>query len=808
MDRYVVIHGHFYQPPRENPWLEAVEVQDSAYPYHDWNERIAAECYAPNARSRILDPEGRIVRIVNNYASMSFNVGPTLMAWLERKAPEVYRAILDADQESQRRRSGHGNAIAQPYSHPILPLTNRRDKVTQIDWGIRDFVHRFGRAPEGMWLPETAVDLETLDLLAERGIRFTILAPHQARRVRRLGDTDWTDVQGERVDPFRPYLVRLASGRSLTVFFYDGPVARGVAFERLLASGEAFAGRLTAAFPKEEKGPLLMNAAADGETYGHHHRHGDMALAYALHQVETQGLAAVTNYGEFLARAPPTHEVEVIPDTSWSCVHGVERWRSDCGCSSGGHPGWRQAWRGPFRSALDWLRDELAPRFEKDAATLFRDPWAARDDYIGVILDRSEASVDRFLSRHAAGPLDAAKRGRALRLMELQRQALLMYTSCGWFFDDISRIEAVQVLQYAGRAIHLADELWGDGLEDGFLQRLAEAPSNEPGVRNGREVYARFVRPARVELRQVAAHYVLTALFDPRPGAERVFAYEVAREDWHWVTSGRSRLAVGRVRVRSRVTLDDAAFTVAAYHLGDHLVHAGVRPAGVDGAYDAVRAELEEAFRAMEVPALVRLLDQHFGKDTYGIRSLFRDAQRRIVDALLEESLRDVEAAYSQILARQLPLVRFVAETGVALPAALQGAAAFVLNTRLRRALESAEPDVGLIGRLLEEAARDKVLLDEAGLGLAFERRLEALMEEVRDRPTDVTRLERLTAFAGLVARLPFAVELWEVQNRFYTLMQQADPGWRGRVGEEDPEGRRWAEAFRLLGAHLGVRVD
>jgi alpha-amylase/alpha-mannosidase (GH57 family) len=338
-DRYVCIHGHFYQPPRENPWLEAIELQDSAYPYHDWNERITAECYAPNSVSRILDAQNRIIRLVNNYAKISFNFGPTLLDWLAANGPEVYGAILDADRQSRHQFSGHGSALAQPYNHVILPLANHRDRQTQIAWGIRDFERRFRRFPEGMWLPETAVDLESLEILAELGIRFTILAPHQAGRVRRIGNSDWQLVNCGEIDPTRAYEQRLPSGRSLAIFFYDAPIARAVAFEGLLSSGENFARRLTGAFSDDRDWPQLVHIATDGESYGHHHRFGDMALAYALNMIESRGLARLTNYGEFLEKYPPTHEVDIREKTSWSCSHGVDRWWSDCGCNAGNPAG-------------------------------------------------------------------------------------------------------------------------------------------------------------------------------------------------------------------------------------------------------------------------------------------------------------------------------------------------------------------------------------------------------------------------------------------------------------------------------------
>ncbi|MCX6572828.1 MAG: DUF3536 domain-containing protein, partial [Candidatus Aminicenantes bacterium] len=437
MSRFICIHGHFYQPPRANAWLEEIEVQDSAAPYHDWNERVSAECYAPNSAARILGARDRIVDIVNNYASISFDAGPTLLSWLERANPEVYRAILEADRTARDRFHGHGTAMAQAYNHIIMPLATSRDKRTQILWGIRDFESRFGRRPEGMWLPETAVDLESLDIMAEHGILYTVLAPHQAAEVRELGGGAWTDVGGGRVDPKRPYLCRLPSGRTIALFFYDGPISHDLAFGDVLRNGVKFAERLVAAFSGAGGRAELVHIATDGESYGHHHRFGEMALAYALHHIEKNGLAEVTVYGDYLERFSPTDEIRIVENTSWSCGHGVERWRSDCGDCSGMQPAWNQKWRAPLREAMIWLGDRAAEVFEAGLGAYAPDPWAVRDDYIRLILDRSPGSVEAFFADHIRRPLSPTDKVRVLKLLELARHAMLIFTSDGWFFDDI-----------------------------------------------------------------------------------------------------------------------------------------------------------------------------------------------------------------------------------------------------------------------------------------------------------------------------------------------------------------------------------
>jgi alpha-amylase/alpha-mannosidase (GH57 family) len=492
--RYVCIHGHFYQPPREDPWSGGIEAQPSAAPFRDWNERLTAECYRPNAASRIMGAEGQVARVVNNYGAISFDFGPTLLQWLEANAGDVYRAVLAADRSSAERYGGHGSALAQCYNHMIMPLASRRDKRTQVVWGIKDFEHRFQRRPEGMWLPETAADLETLEIMAAQGIRFTLLAPRQALREREMAG-EWEDAGADRIDTRQAYSLGLASGRRIAAFFYDGDIAHAVAFGGLLESGDGLAGRLLAAFSAGSDRPQLVHIATDGESYGHHHRFGEMALAYALDQIQGSDGVALTNYGQFLERHPPGRDVQLREGSSWSCIHGVERWRADCGCSTGEHPGWSQGWRAPLREALDRLRDGVEPEFEQHAGRLLSDPWAARDDYIDVLLDGSAGGVERYLRKHAKRGLAEDERARVTQLMDLQRNAMLMYTSCGWFFDEISGIEAVQVLRYGGRVIQLARELFGMEMETGFLAGLEPAASNVPEFGNGRAVYERLVRP-------------------------------------------------------------------------------------------------------------------------------------------------------------------------------------------------------------------------------------------------------------------------------------------------------------------------
>ena len=800
--KYVCIHGHFYQPPRENPYLEAVELQDSAYPYHDWNERITAECYAPNAASRILDGQNRIVKLLNNYERISFNFGPTLLSWMKEQTPRVYEQILAADKESAARFSGHGSAIAQGYNHMILPLANRRDKVTQVKWGIRDFESRFGRKPEGMWLPETAVDTETLEVLAENGIQFTILAPRQAQRVRARNSSKYEDVTGARIDPARSYRADLPSKKRINLFFYDGPISQGVAFEGLLNDGKRFAERLLSGFSDARQGAQLVHIATDGESYGHHHHYGEMALSYALDEIEGGNVAKLTNYGEFLAKHPPKHIVEIVENSSWSCVHGIERWRSDCGCNSGGHA-WNQQWRTPLRAALDWLRDRLAPLFESLTKKYLRDPWTARNDYIRVILDRSEESRKAFFADHALRPLEAEEQVTALKLLEMQRHAMLMYTSCGWFFDELSGLETVQVIHYAGRALQLAEQCSGESIEPEFLQHLAKAKSNLPEHGDGAKLYEKWVKPGIVNIDRVAGHYAISSLFESYADKTRIYCYEVDRVRYSVEAEGKIRLATGCARFRSTITEETATLDFSVLHLGDHNLTAGTRPA--DCLPNENQKKLADAFAQADTAEVIRLLDQVYGKNIFSLRLLFRDEQRKITNLILNESLNSAAAVYRTVFESQAPLIRFLNGLDIPVPNALKSAAEIALNNQLQQYLERPELDSDSIQGLLREAAASRVSLDATTLEYRVRRRVEKDAADFAANPSDLATIERIIKLLDLIPALPFPVTLWEAQNVVYrpliTAFQQN--GWHSP--NTDPIAVRRHEDLNRLASQLQI---
>ncbi len=777
MTRAIVIHGHFYQPPRENPWLESVEVQDSAAPYHDWNERVTAECYAPNTAARRVDEHNRVLDIVDNFEKISFNVGPTLFAWLARHRPDVYAKILEADRASVAARGGHGNALAQVYNHMIMPLATRRDKVTQVRWGIDDFRARFGREPEGLWLPETAVDNESLEVLAEAGVKFTVLAPHQALRVRPLGAATWEETNG--IDPSRAYLWRGPRGLTLAIFFYDGHISRAIAFDRLLERAENLVAWLNAAFSETRTWPQLVHCATDGETYGHHSRFGEMALAAAVQQIEAEGTATLTNYGAFLAAHPPTHEVEIRERTSWSCAHGVERWRSDCGCRTRGD--WHQRWRAPLREALDWLRDQIDPFFEARASAHLKDPWAALDAYAAVLLDRSPERLDAFFAAHARGPLDPTARVEARRLLELQRNRLLMYTSCGWFFDEISAIEPVQILRYAAMALQYLNDLGGGRLEDGFVRRLAAAPSNVPEIRTGAEVYRRLVRPTAVNLNRVVAHYAITGFLEEYPADARVYAYRVERLDEARESVDSTALRVAHVRVSSEITGETRDMMYALLHFGGHDFSCGIRAWDDQATYDAVKADLLGRLARPSVADLVRGLDEYFPGGLSSLSHLFLDERRRVLASVIRATLDRHEETYRKIWEETRKLVHYLREVDAPLPEALAIVARHVLEQQVAAELQPL-PELGAIPdrafAIVGEAQTLGLTLDLAPLRFIMHRAVTQALDAIAESASS-ERVARATALIEGARRLGIRYGHWATQNRFFQL-------WRERPDARD----------------------
>ena len=693
---YITVHGHFYQPPRENPYLDTIERQPSAYPFHDWNERIYHECYRPNAFARVLNDQGELLGIVNNFEYLSFNVGPTLMSWLESYDVEVYQRIIEADRQSVQRLNGHGNAIAQVYNHIIMPLANERDKYTQIRWGKADFKSRFGRDPEGMWLAETAIDSATVQALWDEGIKFIILAPSQVERCRPIPsaidpEPEWHEVGGGQIDPTRPYRCFIDEDKYkyIDIFFYDGPISRDMGFNDVLSNSDHLIGRLGQAVRGDGRQSQLISVATDGETFGHHKGGTEKCLAYAFSQDMPQRGWQVTNFAHYLSIAPPTWEVELKPVTAWSCSHGVDRWQDDCGCGGGG--GWHQKWRKPLREGLNWLRDQLSEIYEKTGEGFFLDPWKARDEYIKVIRDRSAVNVEKFLSVHQIHPLSSEEQIDALRLLEMQRHALLMFTSCGWFFEEISRPEGVQILRYAARAMELAGDVTGVQLEPEFVQGLVQAPSNIEWFGNGAQVYRELVSSAQISFEQVAAHYALNSLFTDFPQEHHVYCYEATQLDYQRQKMGVLTLAVGQLRLVSEITRESNQWVFAVLHLGGWDFHCCIQPFAGRRDYTQLKEKLFAALNHASAAKVIVTMTQLLGDQSFSLENLFSEERHRIIKQLTEETKTRLDQLYTQVYRDNYSILKAFHRDELPVPQELQVAAEIALSHRCLNSIRQLE---------------------------------------------------------------------------------------------------------------------
>lgn len=802
--KYICIHGHFYQPPRENAWLEVIEQQESASPFHDWNERINFECYATNAVARILDADNKITKIFNNYAHMSFNFGATLLSWLEVADPETYKRIQQADRDSMKRFSGHGSAVAQVHSHLIMPLANQNDKITQVYWGLKDFEHRFGRKAEGIWLAETAVNTDTLEVLVDFGITYTILAPRQAKAYRRIGTENWEENRHENIDTRRPYLCKLPSGRTINLFFYNGNVSQAVAFEGLLNSGKAFASRLMGAIDPHSAEPQLINIATDGESYGHHHRLGEMALADCLNFIDEKTDFQLTNYGEYLELFPPQYEAQIHENSSWSCVHGVERWRSNCGCNTGGGYGkWQQEWRAPLRFALNWLRDQLIPIFEQHASKYVNDPWAVRNAYIEVLLNRSEENIDVFLNKNAKRELTKREKVHLFRLLEMQRNAILMFTSCGWFFDEVSGLETTQILQYACRAIHYAQQVAEVDFEPEFIIRLSQAPSNLPQYSDGGGVYSQNVLPAFVDLTRVGMHYAASSLFEKFPQRLEFFNYVATSEFFDRIEAGNQMLAIGRTVVRSKITHSEKHFTFAVLYLGQLNLIGNISLNMELSMFDEMYVKTSEAFKKVDLATVISAFQTYFGPEKFTIWQLFKEEKQKIINDITEKNLKQVEASFRKIYANNYQLMSGLQAANVQVPEAFRDAVQYVLNLDLKNVFMAETLDINDLRHILDEMSKWNVAVtDQNAFSLAASERIFKELQYAEKIGIPLSILDTLNTVMTLLNTLKIRPQVWKSQNIYVQLLKKYEDNIIPYPSSD------WKTAFYKLGDSLLVKTS
>lgn len=774
-EKFLTIHGHFYQPPRENPWLEAIELQDSALPFHDWNERICKECYNPNSVSRIVDNKNQILDIVNNYQYMSFNFGPTLLSWMEEFAPLTYERIIKADIDSISEHSGHGNALAQVYNHMIMPLANAHDKETQVKWGIRDFEYRFGRKPEGIWLAETAVDDATLKVLVDNGIKFTILSPYQALKIRKTGDKEWQDVSWGNIDPARSYKYTLKcdSKKSIDLFFYDGAISRSVAFDELLKDGNRFIKRLKEGVSETRNYPQLVNIATDGESYGHHTKFGDMALSYVLKiKAEDEGFK-ITNYAEYLDKYESDYEVDIKQASSWSCFHGVGRWKEDCGCSTGGHPGWNQKWREPLRNALDYLRDELAKVFEAEGPKYFNDnPWTIRNKYIDVILDRNYITIRKFQKENFKPDLTEEQKVKGMELLEIQRQAMLMYTSCGWFFSEISGIETVQIMKYAARAMQLVARFTNEDFETHFKDILSQAKSNIAEFGTGKDIYEHFVKPSVVTAKQIACLWAISSIYQDFEDEEDVYCYTVKRLSYQKVQKGSSNFLVGHIEISSKVTLQKAnlMFALMQYAGGDF--HCAIKEFSNDAEFNELQATLIKTFALNPITEIIRTLDEKFGKEYFTLKDIFIEERKKILQILLKDQLEKFGNTYKEMYDQGKGSIYHMQNLGLEIPKEFKISAEYALSHRYNDLLAGSDgfvetPIIQQIKDINFEAKRMNIAIDKTPSNKNFAKRIITNLNRLT-KSFEIQQADTIIELFEIVEKLDLQIDISEAQNVYY----------------------------------------
>ena len=802
LNKYICIHAHFYQPPRENPWTQEIEIQESAEPYKNWNKRITEECYSPNASARILDKDSRIKKIINNYSRMSFNFGPTLLSWLESQSPETYQAILEADKESQRLFEGHGSALAQPYNHMIMPLANSADKLTQIIWGIEDFKLRFKRNPVGVWLPEAAVDIETLDLLAGDGIRFTILAPSQAKKIRSGENSSWVSVTEDSLDTTRPYKIQLPSGREFSVFFYDKNVSHQVAFENLLSNGDRFFNSLTSRFSTDTGKPELVHAATDGESYGHHHKFGEMTLAYVLDRLQNHESYSLTNYSKYLVDHPTAWEVEIIENTSWSCAHGIERWRSDCGCHTGGQEDWSQAWRKPLRDSLDGLRDCFNEKFQKYLDPLLKDPWSARNDYIHLL--QSNRDFKKFFENHGVTDLNEEQKINVLKWMEIQRHAMLMYTSCGWFFNDISGIETEQVLRYASFALELFSQLDETSLEGPFVENLGQAKSNIPKWKNGNFIYKKMVESNRVSVNHIFSCGLLAYLLGRDETAVSVGSCEVENIRAEKISLGKSELYYGRGDVIKSIFMEKISMAFFALHEGDGDFKIFVTSSLTN--VKEVQDRISNLFRREGYEKTRDSLKETLGQPNYPDRAVFHNFFDKLADDIGGSFWSENDGLNRKLLSSQKKFLLLHNRMDTPLPSNALSLSRLLLFEQWKEILDSPGNSRKQIQHMLKFS--DGQSLDNLEFKSVYHEKINQAIIRIKKSPRNIENLHSLNFLLGLLDTLPMKVNLWTAQNEMFDIINSLFQEMQNNKLEGDKNAGAWVEEMEKTLNYLNISPE
>lgn len=815
--KYLTIHGHFYQPPRENPWIEEVEMQESAAPEHDWNEKISSQCYCPNGVSRMVNSANQIIEISNNYEYISFNFGATLLSWMEKHDNYAYERIIQADINSRKMYNGHGCAIAQVYNHIIMPLANRNDKVTQVIWGLKDFRKRFGRDSEGIWLAETAVDAQTLEVLIECGVKYTILSPHQAKCINKIGEKNWQDVSWGSIDPSRPYRYFIEGSNKqkyIDLFFYDGSISKSVAFDNLLQDGKKFAARLNEGYVESRNRDQLVNIATDGESYGHHTKFGDMALAYIVQLGAKEFGFEITNYAHYLETHPPQYEVDIKTVSAWSCAHGVGRWMEDCGCSTGAQPHWNQKWRKPLREAFDYLRDELIKLCSIEGTKYYIDFWQARNNYIDVILDRSEENINNFLKENCKKQLSTQEKVKAIKLMEIQRFAQLMYTSCGWFFADISGIETVQIIKYAARAIELAKDFTKTNFEKTFLSILQKAKSNILEFGSGKDIYNNWVKPSAIGFEQIVAQDAIETIFNDADSIEKIhdlYCYSIKKSLYKEYKKSQNSLYFGKVTIKSNITLEKKDFTFVVVRTEDYEIYCAVKNFTCIEDFNLEKKEIQKIFNSSNLDETLKVIQTYYENKTYTLKDIPIDRRKNILENLIISRLKEVSKTYNEMYQNLLNPITYLNDLGMDIPEGFRVCAKYTLLTNLEKELLNLEDysdknKLKRLDKIKQLADKFHIKLTTPKVQEVLSKKLIDLLLILKDELTTKNTKELLDLF-NLLEKLQIEIKIQYAQNIFYSFVCEDFEGLINRVKKMHDERKILLELVEI-GNKLNINLD
>jgi alpha-amylase/alpha-mannosidase (GH57 family) len=734
---------------------------------------------------------------------------------MEEYAPLAYERVIKADIESVGSHDGHGNAIAQVYNHMIMPLANEKDKQTQVIWGIKDFETRFGRKPEGMWLAETAVDNDTLRVLIENDIKYTVLSPYQALKFRKIGDKDWTDVSWGNIDPARPYryYIKPGSDKYIDLFFYDGAISKSVAFDEILKDGNKFIRRLKEGVSENRNYPQLVNIATDGESYGHHTKFGDMALSYVLRVRAKEEGFKIVNYAQYLEKYPSETEVDIKQSSSWSCFHGVGRWEEDCGCSTGGHPGWNQKWRKPLREALNYLRDELVTIFEKEGKNYFKDSWKARNNYINIILDRSDLSVRKFQKENFVAGLSEEKIVKAMELLEIQRQAMLMYTSCGWFFSEISGIETTQIMKYAARAMQLAQNFSKKDLEKRFLEILDEAKSNFPEFGTGKDIFEKFVKPSVVTIKQIASLWAISSLYKDFEDEEDVYCYKIKKQSYKKVQKSTSKLVVGHIEIESKITLQksNVIFALVQYSSGDF--HCAIKEFSDEAQYLNTQKELFRIFMLNPLTEIIRALDEYFGKEYFTLKDIFIEERRKILQVMLQGKMQKFGQMYQEIYSEGKSSIYHMQSLGLSIPDEFKISAGYTLSKQFNDLIVNAKGflDNEVIQQAMDinfETKKIGIEIDKTPTNKVFSQKISQNISRLAQN-LEIQQAEATLEIFENIEKLELKVDITEAQNIYFNKIFHEMGGVIEKMSKKSHiSDTRFISILMDIGQKLNINTD